>query len=130
MALIVGTAIVSIAIFFGAFWWVGVGGIAADVLATTQQAAAAMRDESLDDGSREKAMQRASLHLLATLGSMLVRSAVAVAAAVAPILLAHASGLAAAGRVFGVLSRWETGLATTLVAALAYGIWTQPWRTS
>jgi hypothetical protein len=127
---IVLTAIVSIATFFGAFWLAGVGRIAADILATTQRAAAAMSDTALDDGMRETAMRSASLRLIVNLGSMFARSAAAFAAAVAPIALAHLAGLAQADRVFRFLSRWETAAATAAVAAVAYGIGMYPWRAS
>jgi hypothetical protein len=127
---IVATGIASIAVFFGAFWRVGVARIAGDVLATTQLTAAAMRDEDLDDQSREQAVQRATLRLLSQLGSILIRSAAAIGAAITPVFLAHVAGLASADRVFAFLSRWETGVATTAVAAAAYGIRAQMWRTN
>jgi hypothetical protein len=116
------TAIVSIGAFFGGFWLSGVSRIATEVLVTTRQAAATMRDDSLDEAAREKFMQRSSLRLVSHMCALLIRSAAAVAAAFAPILLAHAVGLVQAQRVFALLSRWETALATTVVAGVVYWI--------
>jgi hypothetical protein len=127
---IVLTAVASVAMFFGAFWVAGVGRLAGDVIATTQRAAATMGDATLDERAREKAMQRASVSLLVALGSMIARSAAAFAAGVAPIALAHVAGLAQAERVFRFLSRWETAALTAVVAAVAYGIGMQSWRTN
>jgi hypothetical protein len=122
---IVLTAIVSIAVFFGGFWLAGVGRIAADVLVVTREAAVAMRDGSLDEAAREQFMRRSSLRLISHLFQLMARSAAAVAAAVTPILLAQAAGLVQAPRVFAFLSRWETALATTVVAGVACWIWNQ-----
>jgi hypothetical protein len=116
------TAIASIAAFFYGFWLSGVGRIATDVLVTTRMAAAAMGDETLDEAAREKVMRRSSLRLVSDLMALVMRSAAAVAVAIAPILLAQAAGLAQAQRVFAFLSRWETALATTMVACGAYWI--------
>jgi hypothetical protein len=127
---IVLTAMVSIGAFFGGFWLSGVGRIATEVLLTIRQAAATMRDRSLDEAAREKLMQRSSLRLVSHLCALLIRSAAAVAAAVAPIWLAHAAGLVQAQRVFALLSRWETALATTIVAGVAYWLRDQAWRTN
>ncbi|HVH26926.1 MAG TPA: hypothetical protein VM818_09210 [Vicinamibacterales bacterium] len=124
--MIVLTAIVSLGTFFGGFWLSGVGRIASDVLVTTRQAASTMRDDSLDEATREKVMRRSSLRLVSHMSALLIRSAAAVAAALAPILLAHAAGLVQAQRVFAFLSRWETALATTIVAGAAYWLWDRP----
>jgi hypothetical protein len=122
---IVLTGLVSIAVFFGAFWVSGVGRIATGVLVATREAAAVMRDDSFDEAAREQFMRRSSLRLVSHLVQLLARSAAAIAAAVAPILLAHAAGLVQAPRVFAFLSRWETAFAATIVAGVACWIWNQ-----
>jgi hypothetical protein len=78
----------------GALWAFGVVGVAANVLATARDAVAAMRDESLDDEAREKAVQRASLQLISASTSILVRSALVFAVSFLPIWLASLTGLA------------------------------------
>ena len=62
--MIAGTAIASIGFFIGALWALSISRVGAGVLVITKGAVAAMRDKSLDDVEREKAVQRASIQLI------------------------------------------------------------------
>jgi hypothetical protein len=127
---IVGTAVASIAMFMIALWWLGIASVATDALTTTQGAVATMRDGALNDRAREKAIQAASLRLIADFVSLLIRTFLAIALSAVPIWLAIVSGLATAEKVFRFLVGWEAAVIATALAAVAYGIRTQPWRTS
>lgn len=116
--MISATSIASIAVFMAALWALGVVRAAAGVLETARSAVRAMRDETLDDEAREKAVQRASIRLLGAFASILVRGALSLAAGFLPIWLASATGLATVGSVTGYLARWDV-IAVATVAILA-----------
>jgi hypothetical protein len=127
---IAGTAIVSMAMFMAALWWFGVVRVARNAVRTTENAVGTMRDGALNDLEREKTIQQASLRLLAAVGSLVIRIALAGAVASAPIWLASMSGLAAADGVVSYLTGWEAALIATALAAVAYGVRMRPWRAS
>jgi hypothetical protein len=97
------------------------------VLTTTQQAVAIMRDAGIDDAAREKAIQRASIGLIADFGSILLRAVLALAASLLPVWLAGAAGLARPGDVFEFLSRWDVILAATGVMIVGYVVRIRLW---
>jgi hypothetical protein len=124
----VGTA--SIIIFLVALSRVRLVGVAAQALDTSRGALTAMREPSLDERERERAVQRASVTLFGHFFSLLGRAAVAVAASLAPVALAAVTGLAPAHAVFGFLSRWPVWVVATGIAAAAYLGRRSSWPTS
>jgi hypothetical protein len=127
---IAATGLASVAFMAAGLWLFGVTRAAAAVLATTRTTAATMRDPSLDDLAREKAAQRASLTLMAGFGSIVVRTALALGAALIPVWIASRQGLASAGSVFHFLSRWDVLLFTTAAMIGGYLLAVRPWRTN
>ena len=121
--MIVLTSIVSIAVFISALWVFGVVRVSSDALVSTREAVAVMRDESLDDAAREKAVRRASLRLLGAFLSILVRSALAFAASLLPIWLAARTGIVRTEEVFRYLARWDVILTSSVILTVGYVIW-------
>ena len=124
------TGFVSVAFMAAGLWLFGVAHAASAVLATTRSTAAAMRDPALDDRAREKAVQRASLSLMAGFGSIVVRTALALGAALLPVWIASQQGLAPADGVFHFLSRWDVILITSAAMIGGYLVAVRPWRTN
>lgn len=121
--MIVITAVASIAVFLGALWLFGVVRISSGALLSTRDAVAVMRDESLDDAAREKAVRRASLRLLGVFMSILLRSALALAVSLLPIGLAALAGHVEPAEVFHYLSRWDVILLSSVTITVGYLIW-------
>jgi hypothetical protein len=124
------TGLLSVAVMAVGLWVFGVSRAAESVLATTRRAAATMRDPALDERAREKAVQRASLVLMAGFGSIVVRAALALAAALLPVWIASRGGLAPAAGVFHFLSRWDVILATSAAMVGGYVLVLRPWRSN
>ena len=82
-------------------------------------ALAAIRDPSLDEGARERAVQRASIELFGSFVSISIRSAAALLAAAAPIYAAELSRLAAADSVLRFMARWEVVLGASFAICAA-----------
>lgn len=125
--MIVATAVAALAIFAIAIWVSGVMRVSVGVLSTTQNAAAIMRDPALDDLQREKAIQRASLRLLADFGSILFRGVASLAISFAPIWLADVSGLASARAVMDFLSRVDVIVVASIVMIAGYVLRVRMW---
>lgn len=116
----VAIGIASIALFLFAFWRLDLVRVAAGALATARTALATMRDGSLDDATREKRVQAASIRLTGAFVSIAVRGAVALGVSLLPIWLGDVSGLAAGGEVIGFLSRWDVILIASAVIVAGY----------
>jgi len=127
---IAAIAIASVAAFMAGFWMFRVAPAARQVLATTTDAAAAMRNPAFDDRQRETAVQQASLRLGRGFVSILLRGALALLAGLLPILIADVGGLASRADVFHFLSRWDVVAITTVVLVAAYVLWGRVWRSS
>ena len=125
--MIVAIAIATLAILAVAFWVSGVIRVSAGVLSTTRNATAIMRDPALDDMAREKAMQRASLKLIADFGSILLRSAISLAVSFAPIWLADVTGLASSRAVMDFLSRIDVIVVASIVMVAGYALRVRMW---
>jgi len=114
-------AIFSVLLFLVAFQLVRIVPAARRAIAIAQGALGAMRDPALNDDAREKAVQRASIALFGAFGSILLRSLLALAAAVAPIWLADQVGWAQTESVVDLLSRWDIIVgASVLICGLFY----------
>lgn len=123
----VALAIASIAAFAFALWVSGVARVGADALSTAQRALAVLRDSTLDDTSREKAVQQASLRLMGAFASLLLRGAAVLCAAALPIWLGSLAGLADSGTVVRYLSSWPVILVSSLALTAAFLLWSRRW---
>ncbi|MEM7268685.1 MAG: hypothetical protein AAF401_05470 [Pseudomonadota bacterium] len=113
----------SILVFVLLFRFVGLLVVAQRAVATARSAVDVMKDRSLDDDAKEKAVQKASLGLFRDFGGILVRSAVILAGAAAPAYLAEFAGLTTAQTVFDWLLRWDVILIASLVSvAILFGL--------
>jgi hypothetical protein len=127
---IVTTAAATIAVFVVALWLFRVVPASANALTIARGALGAMRDATLDDAARETAVQRASLRLLRTFVSILLRGTLAVGASLLPIWAADTAGLAASAEVIDFLSRWDVIAITSMVIVLGYLVRTRLWAPS
>jgi hypothetical protein len=94
--------------------------VAADVMATSRQAAACMRDPALGDDEKEKLLQTASISLLRNFLGIVARGAAAVAAAVIAVLALQAGGLVDAAAVASFLATWQGILLSCVAMAAAF----------
>lgn len=115
-------ALLSVSLFLIAFWRLKITRVGTDAIKTANSAVATMKDKSLDDEAREKAIQGASIKLFKSFFSILIRSALALAVSFLPIYLAHLSGLAAMDDVIGFLSRWDVIVIISVVIIGGYFI--------
>jgi hypothetical protein len=116
--MIILVALLSIFFFLVSFWWLKITRVGTQAIKTAQSAMETMRDKSLDDEAREKAIQGASIKLFTAFFSILIRSAAALAISFLPIYLAHWTGLATIDAVIGFLSRWDV---IVIVSAVILG---------
>ena len=121
-------AVVSIGIFIVALSISGVASATGGVLATTQATVAAMRDASLDDAARERAVQRSAVKLIRDFASIVLRGGLSLVASLVPIWLLDAAGLVPARAVFEFLSRPDVLAASTILMVVGYLAWTRVWR--
>jgi hypothetical protein len=92
-------------------------------LSRTAEAGRVIRDPDLSDDEKEAAVRRAALGLLVSVVSIAARSAGCLLAAVAPVYLLAALGLAGAGATFALLTRWDVILVSSLLI-VAGTVWT------
>lgn len=116
--MVYAAALLSAACFMTVLRVMAIPAITARVVSTGREAARVMRATDLGDDAKEQILQRASLSLLGAFASITGRTAVAIAAAAAPVLLLHAGGLVAAGVVWSYLASWQ-GILLTAAAMTA-----------
>lgn len=121
--MITTTAVLSIGVFICALRLFGVVRVAASALVTAQEAVTDLRDNSLDDRTREKELQHAALQLLGAFISILIRSMLTFLASLVPIWLASLMGLVNIEDVTRYLSRWDVIVITTVLIVAGYVIW-------
>jgi hypothetical protein len=96
----------------------GVTRAAAKVFQTSRAGAISMRDHSLTDSEKERALRQASLALMRDFASIGVRSIGALAISLLPLLAADLTGIAEFSAVISWLATWKAiGLATVVVAS-------------
>lgn len=127
--MIVATALASIGLFVVSLWALGIVRVAAGVIVIARGAVAAMRDEGIDDEAREKAVQRASVRLMRSFVSILLRSCLALFVSLLPIWLANSAELARSDDVLRYLSRWDVIAIVSLVLVAGYIIRLRLWPT-
>ena len=118
--MILATAIASICIFIGALWLFGVVRVSLGAITTARDAMTTLRDKNLDDETRERAVQRASLQLFSTFASIVVRSAFAFIASILPIWLADLMDLAPLDDVSQFLLRWDVIVIAAVLMTAGY----------
>ena len=108
-------ACASILAFVVAFGLLGILGVAQSAIATARETGQVMGDKTLDDDTKERLVQKASLSLMKNFAGLLVRLIALLAATFAPIYLADLAGLATTEAVTGFLLRWDVILITSIV---------------
>lgn len=99
--------------------------ITARVLETGREAARVMSDKGMADDDKERVLQNASFTMMRAFASITMRSAVAVAAALLPLLVFHTAGVADWTAVTYALATWQgivlTGVVMTVVCFVKVG---------
>jgi sterol desaturase/sphingolipid hydroxylase (fatty acid hydroxylase superfamily) len=113
-------AFVAVFFFILTFEKLGIVRVSSDAVRTSRSAVGVMQDRTLDDDEKERRMRSASLELVKTFLSIAARSVLALAAAIAPLLVFDAVGLASFAAVTGWLSTWSAILLTTLLVTAGY----------
>jgi hypothetical protein len=121
-------AAASVAVFMLAFWRLEVVVSARSAIAIMQNAIGTMRDPYLDELAREKAVQSASLKLVREAFSLIVRSALALAAAFIPLVLADQFGLAPLSATLEYLGRWDVIIVLSIVSLSIWVAGGRTWR--
>ena len=111
---------ISIGVFVWGLWFFGVVRVARDVITVSRGAFIVMRDTNLDDETRERSVQRASIQLFGAFASIILRSAVALLSSIVPIWFFDLAGLATYDSVAEALVRWDVIAAATLVMTVAF----------
>jgi uncharacterized protein YhhL (DUF1145 family) len=117
---ITATAIVSIVVFFCSLHLSGVVRVSTGVLVIVHGAFATMRNSSLDDETREKELQKASVKLFGSFISILCRSALTLLISFLPIYLASLIGFVKIKDVIYFLSRWDVIASASIVIVAGY----------
>ena len=120
-------AVASIGFFLLVFWLAGVVSTARNALATTRGAMQAMRDPTLDERARERAVQTAAIRLVVASGSLILRSLLALVAAFVPILAADWAGIVPQAAVLAFMERWDVILIATVVVTFGYVVGVRLW---
>jgi hypothetical protein len=92
--------------------------VAARVVAMGREAVRVMRDAAVGDDDKERLLQQASVAMMGAFASITLRTVLAVAVALLPLLALHAAGLVLMPAVAQALASWE-GIALTSVAMTA-----------
>ena len=121
-------AAISVAVFMLAFWKLAIVASARSAIAIMQNAVGVMRDPSLDDLAREKAVQAASLKLVRQAFSIIVRSVLALAAAFVPLILADQFGLAPLSASLEYLARWDVIIVVSIVVLFIWILGARFWK--
>jgi hypothetical protein len=83
-----------------------------------REALRVMRDAGVGDDDKERLLQQASVAMMGAFASITLRTVLAVAVALLPLLALHAAGLVLMPAVAQALASWE-GIALTSVAMTA-----------
>lgn len=118
--MVVTISILAVAAFLLVFAVVGIMDVALGVASTANDALRIMRDPTATDEERESHVQKAAIKLFGAFFGILVRVAAALAASVAPILIADFTGIAPAETVFAFLARWDVLLVMTVIITVGW----------
>lgn len=126
--MIIAIACTSILAFLVAFRFLGIIPVASRAIGTAREAGSVMRDPNLDDDAKEAAVQKASLSLFKSFGSLVVRVVLLLLSAFLPIFLADMFGLVPDEAVIGFLLRWDVLVITSVVIIGAVYLGKRLWR--
>lgn len=118
--MIFATAIVSICLFIGAFWFSGIFLITDEIIATTKNSISILRSNVLDEAYREKEIQLASILLLKMFFLILIRFVLILFISFIPIWLSSSIGYVTIYSVFQYMSHWEIVSFSILVTFVCY----------
>jgi len=118
--MIFATAIVSICMFIGAFWFSGIFLITDEIIATTKNSISILRSDVLDEAYREKEIQLASILLLKMFFLILIRFVLILFISFIPIWLSSSIGYVTIYSVFQYMSHWEIISFSILVTFVCY----------
>ena len=105
MILPLAVSLLAVAAFGLALWRTNIARQASIAVDRSTAGVGAMLDPQLDDDAKEKALRQAGFKLLASAWQLAWRFALTLAAAVAPILIADALGIASSEAVFALMLR-------------------------
>lgn len=100
--------------------YIGLARWTGEVMVHSRQAAAVLRDSTLDDLAKEKAVQVAAIQLFKLLGKLIMGSIAAVSLPIGAIWLADTGGLVSFDGVLAMLVRWEFLLAATGIGFMVF----------
>lgn len=119
-------AVVAASFFMIALRAMAIPAITARVIATGREAAGVIGDKRLGDEEKERLLQKASIGMMRAFGSITARSAVAVAAALVPLLALQAVGVAEISTVGRALATWQGILLTGVAMTAVYFVRVRP----
>ena len=128
MIAVIIVAVCSIAVFLLVFWLLGVVSAAKKAIDLTRGAVHTMRAPDLDELDRERAVQRAALSLVVVSASLVVRSLLALIAAVIPILAADWAGIVPRTTTFTFMERWDVIVVATVVITAGFVVGRRFWK--
>lgn len=117
----------SIGLFLLVIRFAGVVSIAGLAIDTTRSAVQAMRDPALDELARERTVRAAAIRLVIASGSLILRSLLALAAALFPVVAADWVGIVPLAQTFAFMERWYVIVIATVVVALGYVVGFRVW---
>jgi hypothetical protein len=116
----VWVALLAVAVFLAAFRLSGIVRAALSAVEIARHSVRIMRDDSLDDGARETAVQAACLGLVGVFVSIAMRTLLVLLVSLALIWAAEQAGIAQSEAVVALLSRWDVILASTMAIWALY----------
>lgn len=120
--MITTTAIISIVVFICTLHLSGVIRMSTGVLAIVHDAFATIRNNSLDDETREKELQKASVKLFGSFISILFRGAITLSLSFLPIYLMNLIGFVKIKDVIAFFSRWDVIVISSIIIVAGYVI--------
>jgi hypothetical protein len=121
-------AVLTIAAFVTALWFTKLVPTAAGAIAVFRNAVSTFRDTTLSDDDRERIMQEGSKTLLRAFALIILKTTLALAVALLPIVLADRLGLVTAAEVFQFLARLDVIAVTTIAMTIGYYSLVRLWR--
>ena len=126
--MIVLIACLSILAFMLAFHVLGIVPVASQAIATARAAGQVMGDKTLDEEIKEREVQKASISLMKSFASLVVRLVLLLVAAFLPIYLAELVGVTTTDAVLGFLLRLDVILITSVILIAAVLVGRRLWQ--
>lgn len=119
--MILVAAVIAASCFMIALRAMAVTSVTTHIVATGREAARVIADKRLQDDEKERFLRSSSIRMMRAFASISWRTAVAFAAAVVPLLVLQAAGVAQMANVAHALATWQ-GILLTTVAMGAVGL--------